>query len=65
MADRNRSQGSKKKKTDVQKRKTARKILLGGGVIGAAAVTSKQWIKPVVESTVLPAHADVSNPEYE
>ena len=65
MADGSSVQRGKKKKTDVEKRQTARKILLGGGVIGAAAVTSKQWIKPVVESTVLPAHADVSEAEYE
>ena len=39
--------------------KQRRKLLLGGGVIGAGSLTAS-WTKPAILSVVLPAHARVS-----
>ena len=47
---------SKGKKINRGRRQVTRNILLGGGVIGAGA-TRDLWSKPVIKSTVLPAHA--------
>jgi hypothetical protein len=40
-------------------RRRVLKILMGGGVTVAILIPSK-WIKPIVESIVLPAHAQAS-----
>lgn len=42
-----------------ERRKALRSILVGGGAITAAA-TSDKWAKPVIDSLVLPAHAQMS-----
>ena len=44
------------------KRTTTKKILLGGGVLGVAAASKAGWVKPVVNSTLLPAHAESTAP---
>ena len=43
------------------RRKLAKNALLGGGLIGVAA-TQNIWTKPVIKSSLLPAHADPSGP---
>lgn len=52
---------TQKKTTDGDKRDTTKKLLVGGGIVGAAAITHRQWVKPVVEVAVLPAHAGTSD----
>ena len=47
------------KKDDASK--TRRKVLTGGGVIGASVLGTK-WAKPAVDSVVLPAHATGTTP---
>jgi len=44
---------------DKKKRQTA-KLLVGGGIVGAAAVSHKKWVKPVIDVAVLPTHAETS-----
>jgi hypothetical protein len=43
-------------------RRRALKLLLGGGVVGSAATLPTRWTRPVVESVILPAHAQLSGP---
>lgn len=38
-------------------------ILLGVGVITSGRMLPDQWVKPVVESITLPAHAQTSPPD--
>ncbi len=45
---------------DQSRRKALKKIAVGTAVAGALAVSSK-WSKPVVNSVVLPAHAQATN----
>jgi len=42
------------------RRKALKKIAVGTAVAGALAVSSK-WTKPVVNSVILPAHAQATN----
>ena len=42
---------------DQTRRSTTRKMLLGGGALGVAAAAQSGWVKPVVDSALLPAHA--------
>ena len=46
------------------KRKSRRRMLTGGGIIGAGAV-SGAWTKPALNSVILPAHAVTSEVEGE
>jgi len=39
------------------RRKALKNIALGGGVLGASQIGAEKWVKPVVDSIVLPAHA--------
>ncbi len=43
-----------------EKRDSLRKILVGGGVIGASQVLPSKWTNAVVQSVVVPAHAQMS-----
>ena len=45
--------------TSESRRKAAKNILVGGGIIGGA-VAGQKWVKPVMKKTVLPAHANLS-----
>ena len=38
------------------RRKAVKRLLVGGGVIGATA-HSEKWTRPVMDSVVLPTHA--------
>ena len=49
----------KQQPLNADRRKLTRNALLGGGLIGAGA-TQKIWTKPVIQSAVLPAHAEPS-----
>jgi hypothetical protein len=55
-----------KKETPVSvnpsRRKVLKKIAAGGAVAGVLALTGK-WSKPVVDSIIVPAHAQATNPE--
>ncbi|MFT4607822.1 MAG: hypothetical protein ACI9WC_001570 [Arenicella sp.] len=42
------------------KRDSIRKILVGGGVIGASQALPSQWTNTVVNAVMLPAHAQTS-----
>ena len=44
----------------VSKRKTMRKMLAGGGVIASGALGGSKWVKPAIDSAILPAHAQSS-----
>lgn len=43
-----------------EKRKTVRRLLTGGGIITGAGLTGGPWKKPLVDSVVLPAHAQTT-----
>jgi len=42
------------------RRRSVKKILGAGGLLAGAHLASGQWVKPVVNSVVLPAHAQTS-----
>jgi hypothetical protein len=44
------------------RRKALKKIAVGGAAAGALALTGK-WVKPVVNTIILPAHAQATNAE--
>lgn len=43
-----------------QRRDGRRKLLVGGGVIGASQVLPASWTKTAVNSIILPSHAQTS-----
>ena len=43
-----------------QRREALRRVLVGGGVISSAALIPEKWTNTVLESVVLPAHAQTS-----
>lgn len=50
---------------DVQNtgRRTAiRKLMVAGGMVSGAAALPKEWTRPVIESLVVPAHAEGTTP---
>jgi len=42
------------------RRESMRKLLVGGGVIGASQVLPDKWTGAVVNSVIVPAHAQTS-----
>ncbi len=51
---------SKKGQSAIERRKTLKKILAGTGAAGVAAVAPQNWTTPVINSVVLPSHAQTS-----
>ena len=47
-------------KTPEERRKALKKILAGTGAVTVAAAAPEKWTTPVVDSVVLPAHAQTS-----
>lgn len=47
-----------------KRRKALKKILAGSGTVVSAAAMQDKWAKPVIESVVLPAHAQTSVASY-
>lgn len=46
---------------DLKKRREAvRRILVGGGLIAGGQAVPKDWSRPVIDSVVLPSHAQTS-----
>lgn len=43
-----------------EKRKTVRRLLTGGGIVTGAGLAGGTWKKPLVNSVVLPAHAQTT-----
>jgi hypothetical protein len=43
-------------------RRRAMKVLGAGGVVAATLMLPSKWTKPVVESIIVPAHAQASAP---
>ncbi len=43
-----------------ERRTNLRRMLVGGGIIGTSVAVPDKWSKAVVESVVLPAHAQSS-----
>jgi hypothetical protein len=66
MSDDSRDRGDKEKKTDSeddarsQRRRSLRRMLAGAGVVTAAGSASG-WGKPVIDSVLLPAHAQATD----
>jgi hypothetical protein len=46
--------------SDQSRRKVLKSIARGGGAVAAAKALPERWLKPVVESVLLPAHAQTS-----
>jgi hypothetical protein len=46
---------------ELSRRKLLERVALGGAAISVTLLPSK-WVKPVVETIVVPAHAQVSGP---
>jgi hypothetical protein len=42
------------------RRKALRKLLVGGGIVGASTQLPDKWMKPLVDSVLVPAHAQTS-----
>ena len=60
------NESSVEAKNGVDTQNSRRKILkqtLAGGAVISAGVASSKWSKPVVDSVVLPAHAQTSTPD--
>jgi len=53
---------NKKKPVDQARRKALKTIVAGTAAVGVLAVSSK-WSKPVVDTIILPAHAQATNVE--
>lgn len=49
-----------KENREVARRKVLKRLLVGGGVAAGAKMMPDEWHKPVVESVILPAHAETS-----
>ena len=47
---------------DNSKRKTLRNILMATGALAGSQALPSKWSKPVLDSVVLPAHAQVTGP---
>lgn len=45
------------------RRKLLKSFAVGGGVAATAASMPKEWVKPVLDQVVLPAHAQTSQPD--
>ena len=59
MSDEKKIAGSSKEDEKEQiesRRKALRKILISGGVVAGASFLPDKWVKPVVDSIVVPAH---------
>ncbi len=52
---------SKQKDTNSQRRKLLKTVAISGGVIGATQSMPEKWLKPVVDSVILPSHATTSD----
>ena len=46
----------------IEKRKTVRRLLTGGGIVTGAGLTGGAWQKPVIDSVLLPAHGQTTAP---
>ena len=42
------------------RRKALQKLLVGGGIVGASTQLPDKWTKPLVDSVLVPAHAQTS-----
>ncbi len=52
---------NKQKDTNSQRRKLLKTVAISGGVIGATQSMPEKWLKPVVDSVILPSHATTSD----
>lgn len=52
---------SEKKSRNNQRRKVLKTVVIGSGVLGAGQFTTGKWVKPVVDSVMLPAHAETTD----
>ncbi|MDA9981506.1 twin-arginine translocation signal domain-containing protein [Gammaproteobacteria bacterium] len=50
---------SKKQTTDARRR-LIKSLAAGGGVLTTGAMVPNTWVKPVVDSVIMPAHAGFS-----
>ena len=48
------------KQETLSRRKMLKTLVAAGGAVGAASFLPEKWLKPVVQSGVLPAHAAAS-----
>ncbi len=44
-----------------KRRQALKNIALGGGLISAASMAPQKWVRPVVDSVILPSHANTSD----
>ncbi len=58
--DNKKPEESKNAKVQPEKRKTVRRLLTGGGIVTGAGAVGGRWTKPLVDSVLLPAHAQTS-----
>jgi hypothetical protein len=47
-------------KKEEARRRILKKMAVSGGIVTASQVMPERWIKPVIDSVILPAHAGVS-----
>lgn len=50
---------------DVDRRHALKKIVVGGGVAAGLTQLPTQWVRPVVDKVMVPAHAQTSEPSCE
>ena len=55
-----RGEGAAEDRSVEGRRKALRKLLVGGGIVGASTQLPDKWTKPLVDSVLVPAHAQTS-----
>ncbi len=61
MSDSTRQKHSIKSDSKNSRRKLIKSAAIGTGALGAASVAPSNWVKPVINSVAIPAHAQTTD----
>ncbi len=56
------SEGHQEQESAVDRRQLLKAIIAAGGAVAASTLLSSRWVKPIIKTGVLPAHAQGSYP---
>ena len=60
MSDESKDKNKQNNSEQPSRRKTVRRMLVGGGIITAGSQAPEKWIKPTIDSVLMAAHAQTS-----